>query len=441
MLDWAHAYESFATGGKRDLGLARRARRRAGRDQGGAPASSDDKAARAQRAPQPPRAAGGRRGADDRADADRRQLRHRHGAPRTAASPPARPGTTENFGDAWFVGFTEQLTIAVWVGYPDETRPMKTEFAGEPVAGGTFPALIWRDFVTAGDDDPRAARRRARGQARRRRELGRPSAAAARQARAPRRRAIAAPAGRRRRRRRDRTTASPSSKPRSAPARRAPSAARARDAPAGGRAGPRGRARAGPGPGRRRGRLRRRQRAARLAPRPIAPAVSASPRACRRATASKPGGRGRETWRAARAQKRHGSSTARVIPIRGPHTTARGPRRRRGGSIRTGPRTRLVALRSSSIPSACVSLPGTVAQLLARAPARGARASTSSPSSGSSARISTAAPDASPARRPRSAARGSRTSGRRRPCRARRTAPARAASGRRTRGRPARCSW
>jgi penicillin-binding protein 1A len=58
-----------------------------------------------------------------------------------------KTGTTENFGDAWFVGFTHELTIAVWVGYPDATRPMKTEFAGEPVAGGTFPALIWRDFV------------------------------------------------------------------------------------------------------------------------------------------------------------------------------------------------------------------------------------------------------------------------------------------------------
>ena len=58
-----------------------------------------------------------------------------------------KTGTTENFGDAWFVGFTHELTIAVWVGYPDATRPMKTEFGGQPVAGGTFPALIWRDFV------------------------------------------------------------------------------------------------------------------------------------------------------------------------------------------------------------------------------------------------------------------------------------------------------
>jgi penicillin-binding protein 1A len=58
-----------------------------------------------------------------------------------------KTGTTENFGDAWFVGFTKRLTVAVWVGYADRLRSMKTEFAGKPVAGGTYPALIWHDFM------------------------------------------------------------------------------------------------------------------------------------------------------------------------------------------------------------------------------------------------------------------------------------------------------
>ena len=58
-----------------------------------------------------------------------------------------KTGTTENYGDAWFVGWTREITVAVWVGYPDELRPMETEFAGEPVAGGTYPALICKDFV------------------------------------------------------------------------------------------------------------------------------------------------------------------------------------------------------------------------------------------------------------------------------------------------------
>ena len=62
-----------------------------------------------------------------------------------------KTGTTENYGDAWFVGFNNRYTIAVWVGYPDKTRYMRTEFAGEPVAGGTFPAQIWRDFVLSAD--------------------------------------------------------------------------------------------------------------------------------------------------------------------------------------------------------------------------------------------------------------------------------------------------
>jgi penicillin-binding protein 1A len=58
-----------------------------------------------------------------------------------------KTGTTENYGDAWFVGFTPQLVTAVWVGYPNRLRPMTYEFHGEPVAGGTFPALIWKSFM------------------------------------------------------------------------------------------------------------------------------------------------------------------------------------------------------------------------------------------------------------------------------------------------------
>jgi penicillin-binding protein 1A len=58
-----------------------------------------------------------------------------------------KTGTTENYGDAWFVGATDKLTVAVWVGYPDELRPMRTEYRGEPVSGGTYPAQIWHEFM------------------------------------------------------------------------------------------------------------------------------------------------------------------------------------------------------------------------------------------------------------------------------------------------------
>ena len=71
----------------------------------------------------------------------------------TAAALPGREvagktGTTENYGDAWFVGFTPQLVAAVWVGYPNKLVPMTNLFHGQPVAGGTFPALIWKAFMT-----------------------------------------------------------------------------------------------------------------------------------------------------------------------------------------------------------------------------------------------------------------------------------------------------
>ena len=83
--------------------------------------------------------------------AERRHAGHRaSGRPRR---PPGagKTGTTDNYGDAWFVGYTPQLAVAVWVGYPDKLQPMLTEFGGKPVAGGTLPALIWKAFMTAAD--------------------------------------------------------------------------------------------------------------------------------------------------------------------------------------------------------------------------------------------------------------------------------------------------
>jgi penicillin-binding protein 1A len=75
-----------------------------------------------------------------------------------------KTGTTENYGDAWFVGFNSELTVAVWVGYPDELKPMETEYLGGPVAGGTYPAEIWHDLMLSwiGIRDQRAAEREAR---------------------------------------------------------------------------------------------------------------------------------------------------------------------------------------------------------------------------------------------------------------------------------------
>jgi penicillin-binding protein 1A len=62
-----------------------------------------------------------------------------------------KTGTTENNGDAWFVGATQDVTIAVWVGHANSVKPMETEFGGAPVDGGTIPAEIFHDIVLAYD--------------------------------------------------------------------------------------------------------------------------------------------------------------------------------------------------------------------------------------------------------------------------------------------------
>jgi penicillin-binding protein 1A len=60
-----------------------------------------------------------------------------------------KTGTTENNGDAWFVGGSCHFTAAVWVGHADSTTPMETEYNGGPVDGGTFPAYIWGRVMDA----------------------------------------------------------------------------------------------------------------------------------------------------------------------------------------------------------------------------------------------------------------------------------------------------
>src|ERR671930_524585 len=58
-----------------------------------------------------------------------------------------KTGTTDNYNDAWFVGYTPTMATSVWVGYPNALVEMRSVH-GISVAGGTFPAQIWHDYMT-----------------------------------------------------------------------------------------------------------------------------------------------------------------------------------------------------------------------------------------------------------------------------------------------------
>ena len=60
-----------------------------------------------------------------------------------------KTGTTDDYRDAWFVGYTPDLVTAVWVGHAQGGIPMLTQNGGGPVTGGSIPASIWHDFMTA----------------------------------------------------------------------------------------------------------------------------------------------------------------------------------------------------------------------------------------------------------------------------------------------------
>ena len=71
-----------------------------------------------------------------------RQWFHRPAAGKT--------GTTQDFTDAWFVGYTPQLSAGVWVGFDDP----RIKFGGWYGQGGRAAAPIWGRFMKAIYDDP-----------------------------------------------------------------------------------------------------------------------------------------------------------------------------------------------------------------------------------------------------------------------------------------------
>ena len=51
-----------------------------------------------------------------------------------------KTGTSQDFRDAWFIGYTGNLTTAVWFGN-DNNSPTKK------ASGGSLPAIVWKEFM------------------------------------------------------------------------------------------------------------------------------------------------------------------------------------------------------------------------------------------------------------------------------------------------------
>ena len=57
-----------------------------------------------------------------------------------------KTGTTDDYADAWFCGYTPSLEATVWIGYPRGEIPM-LDVHGAAVSGPTLPATAWRLFM------------------------------------------------------------------------------------------------------------------------------------------------------------------------------------------------------------------------------------------------------------------------------------------------------
>ena len=402
-LDMAHAYETFAQRGELTYGSLspgdpddrkvtpipgpvghrgdrpRRARTTSSRSRSAA-ASSQNRT-RTRRVLDP-----GRRRPGRLDPADRREVRHRHARVRARRDRRGKTGTTEGYGDAWFVGWTKEYTVAIWVGYPDQFKPMETEFQGDPVAGGTYPAGIFKTFIEAlvgmkkvkkdtTDVAPAVPPGTSTGGVVRRPDGARHGRARSR-------------AAARRRRRRpvpQQAPAQPEPPQAQAPADPTPAPEQPPEQPA--------------------------------EPPPDTGGAAAAPAPASRAASF---GRGRETLREPGTQKRQGSSAALVIPIRVPTTGSTSSQPGGAGSIAIGPPLEVGAVEVEVDPERLRELARARAEVLdalqAAPLAHRGRCPRAAPARGS------APPRRRPrARRRRSAARGCRRSGRRRRGRAART--------------------
>ena len=57
-----------------------------------------------------------------------------------------KTGTTDDYKDAWFVGYVPQLSTAAWMGY-EQPRPMLEVLGVSQVTGGSIPARLWAEYM------------------------------------------------------------------------------------------------------------------------------------------------------------------------------------------------------------------------------------------------------------------------------------------------------
>jgi penicillin-binding protein 1A len=69
------------------------------------------------------------------------------GAARLGRPAAGKTGTTQGYGDAWFVGYSSGISTAVWMGYPEGQSRAMDDVHGRRVSGGSFPAEIWERFM------------------------------------------------------------------------------------------------------------------------------------------------------------------------------------------------------------------------------------------------------------------------------------------------------
>jgi membrane peptidoglycan carboxypeptidase len=64
-----------------------------------------------------------------------------------------KTGTTDDSANAWFIGYTPNLTTALWMGYPTSYKPMSNYYWDgqyfSSVQGGGIPAILWHNYMAA----------------------------------------------------------------------------------------------------------------------------------------------------------------------------------------------------------------------------------------------------------------------------------------------------